>query len=93
MDSIGIDNPDEVITWFAGYPAGERARKITGECPHACPHRILRVVGWGPDLEHYELRICRDICAGNCRGWCAPATYARVRTIDWKMLAPAAPAA
>jgi hypothetical protein len=91
MGSIAVDNPDCVIDWFPDYPESEQARKIIGDCPHPCRHRILKVVGWGPSLRHYELRICQDDgCAGNCRGWCGPATYARICTIDWKLLSPAA---
>ena len=90
MGSIAVDNPDVVIDWFPDYPESERARKVTGDCPHPCEHRILKVVGWGPDLTRYELSVCEDVCAGDCRGWHAPATYDRLRTIDWKLLEPAA---
>jgi hypothetical protein len=81
-----IDNPDVVIDWFDDYPQSERDRRPIGSCPHACAHPILRVVGWGPTLRHYELRICEDRCAGNCRGWCGPPTLARLMAIEWKML-------
>jgi hypothetical protein len=86
MGFIAIDHPDEVIHWFAAYPESERARGVAGECPHACQHRILKVVGWGPDLTRYELHVCDDVCQGNCRGWSGPATYDRLATIDWKLL-------
>jgi hypothetical protein len=87
MSSIAVDNPDLVIDWFATYPDAERKRRPAGNCPHACEHRMLSVVAWGPSLTHYELRICTDDgCQGNCRGWCAPATYDRLCAIDWKLL-------
>ena len=92
MGSIAVDNPDIVIDWLASYPEAERQRRPARDCPHACRHRILAVVAWGPSLTHYELRICKDPdgCQGNCRGWCGPPTYDRIRTIDWKLLQSAA---
>ena len=72
MSFIHIDHPGEVIHWFRSHPESEQERRPAGECPHACRHLATAVVGWGPDLEHYELVICTDDgCQGNCRGWCA----------------------
>jgi hypothetical protein len=85
--SIALDHPGD-LSWVEDYPESERQRRVAGDCPHACMHRFLQVVAWGPDLTRYELRICTDVCAGNCRGWSGPATYDRLMTIDWKLLAP-----
>ena len=85
MSGIALDHPGD-ITWFPDYPENERKRLPVGDCPHPCDHRILKVVAWGPDMDHYELSICRDICGGNCRGWHGPSTYYRLKTIDWKLL-------
>ena len=91
MGSIAVDNPDCVIDWFPDYPESERARKIIGDCPHACKHRILKIVGWGPSLTHYELLICRDDgCQGNCRQWDGVGTYESRKAIRWKLLSPVA---
>lgn len=35
-------------------------------CAHDCPHHSIAVIGWGPDVAHYELEECRDC---GCRGW------------------------
>jgi hypothetical protein len=90
VSHIAIDHPDEVIHWFACHPESERARPVIGDCPHACDHLGTTVVGWGPDLAHYELVICDGFtsgCEGNCRGWCAaPAGYDQLAAIDWKLL-------
>lgn len=92
MAFISIDHPDEVIHWFAVYPDGERERPVIGDCPHECRHMGTAVVGWGPDLAHYELVRCDDDgCRGNCRGWCAaPAGYKELTSIGWKLLGPLA---
>lgn len=66
---VQIDHPDEPVHWFAGYPESERRRVAVGPCPHDCEHRSTSVEAWGPDLDHYELVVCDDICAGNCRAW------------------------
>jgi hypothetical protein len=86
---VAVDYPDEVIHWFAVYPESERRRRITGPCLHDCKHLGTAVVGWGPDLQHYELVRCDDDgCRGNCRGWCAaPAGYKQLTSIDWRRLA------
>lgn len=69
---VHVDNPDTVINWFASYPEPQRARKPTGPCPHDCEHRQTAVVGYGPDLKHYELIVCEDTgCSGDCRAWLA----------------------
>lgn len=67
---VTIDDPGRVIGWFACYPEDQRARKPIGPCPHDCEHLGTSVVGYGPDLDHYELITCEDDgCAGNCRAW------------------------
>lgn len=66
-----VDNPDRVIGWFASYPEVERARTPVGPCTHTCEHRQTSTVGYGPDLDHYELVVCEDACAGDCRAWLA----------------------
>jgi hypothetical protein len=91
VTSIAIDHPDEVIHWFADYPEAERARRPVGDCPHDCEHWMTAVVGWGPDLKHYELVRCdvKDGCNKNCRGWMAAAgasSYELHRRIEWKLL-------
>jgi len=94
MSLVMVDNPDCVIDWFASYPEAERARKVAGDCPHECPHNVTSTVGWGPDLEHYELVVC-DVtggCDGNCRGWMAgtgATSYELHRRIGWKLLGDA----
>jgi len=66
---VSIDHPDTVIHWFAGYPQEQRRLIAAGPCPHICEHRGTSVVAWGSDLEHYELIVCDDACAGRCRAW------------------------
>ena len=66
---VSIDHPDEVIHWFKPYPADQRSRTAVGPCPHDCEHRNTSVVGYGSDLDHYELVTCDDVCDGNCRAW------------------------
>lgn len=66
---VAIENPDVVIDWFADYREPQRSRKPVGPCPHACEHRVIAIVAWGPDLAHYELAVCNDGCGGDCRGW------------------------
>ncbi len=75
MSSIALDHPGD-LSWFPGYPEAERRRIPSGDCPHPCQHRILKVVAWGPDMAHYELSVCQD------------STYDRLMTMDWKLLAP-----
>ena len=88
MSSIALDHPGD-LSWFPGYPEAERRRIPSGDCPHPCQHRILKVVAWGPDMAHYELSVCQDYgCQGNCRAWHGPSTYERLMTMDWKLLAP-----
>jgi hypothetical protein len=88
MSFVHVDHPDEVIHWFKVYPETEQQRRPIGDCPHACPHMQTAVIGWGPDLQHYELIICTDSgCRGNCRGWVgAPVTYDQLCAVDWKVL-------
>lgn len=88
MSHAAISQPDEVIHWFASWPEAQRGRPVLGDCPHArCPHVATTVVGWGPDLAHYELVVCdSDGCQGNCRGWAAAGQYTG---IDWKLLGQA----
>lgn len=66
---VHVDHPDVVIHWFASYPEAQRTRRPIGPCPHDCEHRQTSVVGWGPDLAHYELIQCDEVCAGQCRAW------------------------
>ena len=87
---IAIDYPDEVIHWTPAYPEAERARPVTGPCPHECRHRIFKLAGWGPDWAHYVLYYCSDDgCQDNCRGW-APLVgdLADANNTDWKLLRP-----
>jgi hypothetical protein len=52
------------VSWHDGHgPA-----RVLGACPHACEHRSLGVVGWGPDADRYELVACEG-CGGTCRAW------------------------
>lgn len=94
MGLVAVDNPDCIIDWFASYPESERSRPVVGRCPHKdCPHNMTAVVGWGPDLAHYELSRCdvEDGCNRDCRGWMAgtgATSYELHRGIEWKLLGP-----
>ncbi len=68
------DMRGEVVRWYRSELGGHALRTPVGPCPHAaCRHWGQSVVGWGGDLDHYELVVCDDDpgCAGNCRGWSA----------------------
>lgn len=62
---MGHDTHVEVddVHWFKGYGPVT----LTGrQCPHACEHRSMSTIAWGPSLTHYELVDCRDC---GCRSW------------------------
>lgn len=46
--------------------AGHIWRELGAPCDHGCEHRSTAVIGWGPDVAHYELEECRDCW---CRAW------------------------
>jgi hypothetical protein len=98
MGLVAVDvSPDQIIEWFSSYPETERQRHPVGDCPHACAHRMVKVVAWGPSYEHYELHVCDDPdgCKSDCRGWTAgtgATSYELLRRTKWKLLADAVPA-
>lgn len=56
--SIDVDE----LRMFAGHDW----RELGEPCDHACDHHYTAVIGWGPDVLHYELVEC-NLC--HCRAW------------------------
>jgi hypothetical protein len=52
----------DAVDMFAGHDWID----LGDECGHDCTHNAMSVVGWGPDVAHYELNEC-DLCG--CRAW------------------------
>ncbi len=66
MAEAHLDHPGE-ISWYKGYGPV----LVLGPCPHACPHNAQSAIGWGPDMQRYELVQCDVLggCETSCRAW------------------------